>query len=160
MICYALGNNGEALVLTDSALDHFERHRQRRFYQREAGGQLFAHFVGANAILEVATGPRNADWRARFSYLAHRPSEQFEIAAFFNQGLHYIGDWHTHPEDRPLPSCRDVQTIVDIAHKSNHVLKGLVLLIVGRSAFPEGLFAGLTQASGLSQLHVVEYNDG
>jgi integrative and conjugative element protein (TIGR02256 family) len=145
MIRYTLGANGAGLILTDQVLDHFARNKQCRFYQRESGGQLFARFVGADTIIDEATGPRRADWRTRFSYRAHRPAEQREIEARFALGLHYVGDWHTHPEDRPTPSDNDLQTIADIANKSEHALNGLILIIVGKMEFPEGLFVGITR---------------
>ena len=44
----------------------------------------------------------------------------------------YLGDWHTHPEDVPKPSPRDLASIDDIARRSMHQLPGFLLCIVGQ----------------------------
>ncbi|MGA7998426.1 MAG: hypothetical protein WCA28_26485 [Bradyrhizobium sp.] len=56
----------------------FDAHRQRRLYQREAGGQLFARVWDDEWEIVSATGPRSRDRRGRFSFWPHRASEQEE----------------------------------------------------------------------------------
>jgi integrative and conjugative element protein (TIGR02256 family) len=152
VIRYAIGGSSQTLVLTDKVLEHFARHRQRRLWQPEAGGQLFARFVGPETIVEGITGPRRSDWRTRFSYTANRRAEQSEIERNFGEGCHYVGDWHSHPEDKPSPSESDCLAIVDIADRSEHCLTGFLLVIVGRSPPPDGLFVGLTDKGGVLRL--------
>ena len=78
-------------------VDHFRNHRQLRWWHREAGGQLFARFALPDIVIEKATGPRRSDWRTRYSYRPNRRAEQREIRAHHAQGLHFVGDWHSHP---------------------------------------------------------------
>ena len=63
-------------------------------------------------------------------------------------GLHFIGDWHTHPERIPAPSASDVRSIREAVTRSKHHLNGFVLLIAGIEVFPLGLFIGLYDAQG------------
>lgn len=130
------------------ALSTFDANRQRRFYQREAGGQLFARISGNNWDIITATGPRSRDRRSRFSFWPHRASEQKEIFAQHARGLDYVGDWHTHPEDTPTPSPDDLTSITRVVRQSTHHLPGFLLLIVGRSPFPEGLWASFHSIAG------------
>jgi hypothetical protein len=44
VIGYSIGASGQHLQLSDKVIDHFDRHRQTRFWHREAGGLLFAKF--------------------------------------------------------------------------------------------------------------------
>jgi integrative and conjugative element protein (TIGR02256 family) len=140
------------------ALATFDAHRQRRFYQREAGGQLFAKIWGDEWKIVAATGPRSRDRRSRFSFWPHRASEQEEIFTQHARGLDYVGDWHTHPEDTPTPSSDDRTSITEIVRRSTHHLPGFLLLIVGRRSFPEGLWASFHFIDGThSQAKKIHY---
>lgn len=130
------------------ALATFDAHRQRRFYQREAGGQLFARVRDDGWEIVAATGPRSRDRRGRFSFWPHRGSEQEEIFAHHALGLDYVGDWHTHPEDKPTPSPDDLTSIAEVVRQSTHHLPGFLLLIVGRKSFPIGLWASFHALGG------------
>jgi integrative and conjugative element protein (TIGR02256 family) len=130
------------------ALATFDAHRQRRFYQREAGGQLFARVRDDEWAIVAATGPRSRDRRARFSFRPHRASEQEEIFQHHALGLDYVGDWHTHPEDVPTPSPDDLSSIAEVVRRSTHHLPGFLLVIVGRLSFPEGLWASFHSVDG------------
>src|SRR4051794_24267203 len=111
MLEYPIGNSGQVLAFNPEVLEHFSRYRQHRFYQTEAGGQLFANFAGDRIQVVEATGPRRTDTRSRTSYVPDRRAEQREIDVRHERGLHYVGDWHTHPEDIPAPSGRDAESI-------------------------------------------------
>lgn len=137
--------NIEAQVLAT-----FDAHRQRRFYQREAGGQLFARVRHDDWEIAAATGPRSRDRRGRFSFWPHRPSEQEEIFEHHALGFDYVGDWHTHPEDVPTPSPDDFSSIAEVVRRSTHHLPGFLLLIVGRKPLPKGLWASFHTLGGNS----------
>jgi integrative and conjugative element protein (TIGR02256 family) len=130
------------------ALATFDAHRQRRFYQWEAGGQLFAQVQGNNWEIVHATGPKARDRRTRFSFWPHRATEQEEIFEQHARGLDFVGDWHTHPEDSPTPSKSDMTSISRLVRESKHHLPGFLLLIVGRKPFPDGLWASFHSING------------
>ncbi|KQW23199.1 hypothetical protein ASC80_07870 [Afipia sp. Root123D2] len=139
-----------AVQVAKEALATFAANRQLRFYQREAGGQLFARVRGNDWEIVTATGPRSRDRRGRFSFWPHRASEQKEIFEHHALGLDYVGDWHTHPEDAPKPSSDDLTSIGEIVRRSTHHLPGFLLLIVGRKPLPEGLWASFHSTGGKS----------
>lgn len=147
MIRYPIGTSGQVLILTDPVVEHFRRYRQRRRYQREAGGQLFARFDGGRITVEEATGPRRTDRRTRTSYLPDRRAEQAEILKHHARGLHYVGDWHTHPEALPAPSRPDAASIAECVAKSTHHLNGFVLIIVGQAEPPAGFHVSIHNAT-------------
>jgi integrative and conjugative element protein (TIGR02256 family) len=139
MITYPISGTTQTLILTKQVLTHFNRHRQGR-KRKEAGGQLFARFAGSEVRIVTATGPRRSDLRAFGFFRPNRPAEQREIHQMFRRGLNYVGDWHTHPEDRPTASRTDSSNISDIFRRSVHQLSSLVLIIVGGLDPPDGLY--------------------
>lgn len=152
MIEYPIGRMGQVLAFADRVLDHFGSHRQVRPWHREAGGQLFAAIEGSKIVVEEATGPRPGDRRTRTSYLPDRAAERLEIEDRFRSGLHFVGDWHTHPEKVPNPSSRDIASIGESVLKSSHTLNGFILVVVGRSGPPEGLHVLLHDGKNASRL--------
>jgi len=152
VIEYSIGESEQVLVFSDAVLDHFKFHRQLYPWHREAGGQLFARIVGARIVVEEATGPRTADCRTRTTYLPNRAAERLEIEDRFRLGLHFIGDWHTHPERVPHPSGRDIESIGESVLKSGHDLNGFILVVVGRIGPPEGLCVLLHNGKAASSL--------
>ena len=143
MIEYPLGTSGQVLVIDKSVVDHLKAHRQLRWFQKEAGGQLFATFEGKRIVVREATGPRPSDKRSRWSYKPDRAAEQAEINVCFGRGLHFIGDWHTHPEGKPHPSGCDQRSIRDTVSSSSHQLNGFLLVLVGKDEPPDGLHVSI-----------------
>jgi len=156
VLIYPIGVSGQHIYLGESVLQHFHKYRQTRWHHREAGGQLFARIIGMDIRVEDVTGPRRADWRTRFSYVPNRRAEQAEIRARHAHGLHYVGDWHTHAEDRPTPSRRDIESVRDCFAKSTHSLRAFVLVIVGTDAPPSGLHVSLHDARHSLELRAVQ----
>jgi integrative and conjugative element protein (TIGR02256 family) len=147
VIEYNLGRSSQVLIFKEAVIKRFRRYRQLRWYEREAGGQLFARFNGSYILVEEATGPRRTDRRTRTSYVPDRRAEQIEIVNHYRRGLHYMGDWHTHPEDFPRSSFLDDASIAECVKKSHHNLNGFVLVIVGQLEPPGGLLVSLHDGS-------------
>jgi len=139
VIAFSLDDCGAHLVFSDKVLLHFAQHQQRKRRDVEAGGQLFARLTPFEVFIEEATGPRLSDRRARMSYVPDRLAERAEIREKFSEGLHYVGDWHTHPEKNAKPSSIDKATIADCTQKSSHRLQGFILAVVGNGKLPECL---------------------
>ncbi|RYD89338.1 MAG: hypothetical protein EOP61_31855 [Sphingomonadales bacterium] len=138
-LSYRIGSSGQTLHFTDDVLEHFAAHRQRHRWSAEAGGALFARIDGDDSAIVEASGPRKSDLRSRFSYRARMAVVQAEIDDRFAHGLHYIGDWHSHPERVPRASGIDESTMASRVRLSSHQLRGFVFAIVGTAAFPSGL---------------------
>jgi integrative and conjugative element protein (TIGR02256 family) len=139
VITVPIGNSRETIVIADHVLRHCAVHRQVRFWQREAGGLLFARVSPGVIRIEEATGPRPTDRRSRRSYEGDRSQEQCEIDERHPNGLHYVGDWHTHPERFPKPSSADDLAMSTRVTASTHQLRGLLFAIVGTAPPPNGL---------------------
>lgn len=139
MIIFPIGASGETIELTAPVVEHLLKHRQMRRWHCEAGGLLFARINGKKIRIEEATGPRPTDRRTPFSYWPDRSTEQAEIDDRFKHGLHYVGDWHSHPQRFPCPSGRDERTMQSRVKRSTHQLNGILFAIIGQAPLPQGL---------------------
>lgn len=152
MIVVPIGASGQRLVFTSAVIEHFEKYQQLRWWQREAGGQLFARLALPEILIEEATGPRPTDWRTRNTYRPNRTAEQLEIANHFSRDLHFIGDWHTHPERVPAPSRTDIESMHEMVRQSAHHFNGFVLTIVGTDPLPRSLYVSVVSGSNMFPL--------
>ena len=150
---YELGDPPQVLTLTAATLAALDRHRQTRWFHREAGGQLFARIEGREITVEFASPPRSRDRRGRSFFKPSRRDEQLEIDSMHKRGLHYVGDWHSHPEDTPTPSRRDIKSIGDTVRRSKHDLRGFLLLIVGRVPGSQGIHLSIHDGNQCIELH-------
>jgi integrative and conjugative element protein (TIGR02256 family) len=143
---FAVGESAQILTISPLVLNHFEKYQQRESGFAEAGGQLFARLSSRAVVIEEVTGPRASDLRTRTSYVPDRTAEQPEIDFWHKRRLHYVGDWHTHPEMRPRPSDSDRQSIRESFVRSKHSLRGFLMIIVGTAEFPQGLYVSLNNS--------------
>lgn len=140
---YSVTPDGAAILFPSGVLATFDRNRQRSHQDKEAGGQLFAKFIGADTVIVEATGPSLLDRRSRTGFEPSRWSQQREIRRKRASGLHFVGDWHTHPESTPRPSNLDLQSMKESFLRSHHELRNFVLVVVGTSSGPGGLYVAL-----------------
>jgi integrative and conjugative element protein (TIGR02256 family) len=152
-IHFPIGTSGQSLVFSNGVIKHLCRFRQLWWWDREAGGQLFARFTEGSIIVDVATGPRATDRRTRMSYVPDRDAERREIAEFFDQELHFVGEWHSHPERHPVPSALDDRSMAECVRKSDHRLNGFLLVIVGTALPPDGWHVSVHDGSNRYRLH-------
>jgi integrative and conjugative element protein (TIGR02256 family) len=97
------------VVFEASAWTNIQNRVQLLPWTPESGGQMFGKIDGWKIIVSEATGPHRKDVRSRTSFVFDVDSANAEIAERFKNGLHYLGDWHTHPESSPQPSTQDRQ---------------------------------------------------
>lgn len=156
MISYHAANGEQRVTLSDDVLEHFAKNRQQKLTAPEAGGQLFATVQGGIINVVKATGPRRTDKRSRFSFIADGWAHQREIKALHKQGLHFVGDWHTHPEMHPSPSPLDHDSMLEMFRESKHDLASFLMVIVGQAQFPDALFVAAVNNDGTHRLPLVD----
>lgn len=106
-----------------------------RRYPRETGGLLIGYWIGPReAVLTniVGSGPK-AEHRAE-SFLPDTAWQRKQLAQIYRKSGRtetYLGDWHSHPNGRPIPSQQDKQTARDISEYSDARCPRPLMLIVG-----------------------------
>lgn len=143
---------GTAIHFSLEVVEHFATHRQQGRIKTEIGGQLFAQFERGEARVVRATGPNATDKRGWTWFRPDLRKQNTEIQKLFQQGFHFVGDWHTHPEREPMPSSWDTDSMKDCFKKSRHQLKAFLMVIVGRADFPNGLWVSLHQGDVVERL--------
>ncbi|MFA6528365.1 MAG: Mov34/MPN/PAD-1 family protein [Candidatus Gracilibacteria bacterium] len=142
-LSYSLPNGLGRVVFTANVVEKLHSYKQTRFFSKESGGQLFASFEDDIIRVFEITGPRKFDKRSKFSFFPHRKTEQIEIHnKYIKEHIHFVGDWHTHPEKTPKPSNCDQESVAKIMEESRHSLQGIFLVIVGTVDFPDCLYVG------------------
>lgn len=71
-------------------------------------------------------------------FIRHPHEHQAELDAFFERTgadykrFNYLGEWHSHPSFRPIPSQTDVTTMQSIVTDASVGVNFLILLVVKR----------------------------
>jgi len=118
----------------------------------EAGGLLFTEQVDSDVIeITCITSPLKLDFRTRFGFNPNKKTAQKAINKHFDDGFHYIGDWHSHPQDKAIPSPKDIKTIKDIFNKSKHHLNYLVMIVLSSNSDFSSSYVALTDGKRIFQ---------
>jgi integrative and conjugative element protein (TIGR02256 family) len=148
----ALGPDAKLLIFSTNVVGIFFAERQMKASQSESGGQLFGEFTGDVVRVVVATTPTPQDIRRRFLFTRLHATEQGEIDHEYSTGLHYLGDWHTHPENKPTPSHTDLTCAKRLFRTSKHQLPNFLMVIVGTSNNLADLYVALVNGRRIQQL--------
>lgn len=139
-LIYIAEGTEQRVHLRRSVIEHVQQYRQTDDSDPESGGQLFAEINARDIIVIKATGPYKVDRASRFRLTLNQRRQKDDILRLFQAGLHFVGEWHTHPEPRPSPSCLDLSNISDCFAKSRHQLSSFLMLIVGTDLSESGLW--------------------
>lgn len=117
--------------------------------KEEAGGIMLGYCMDENnfSIIDV-TMPNKEDKRSRYGFWRASVLHQRFLNRLFKKSKGksiYLGEWHTHPEDIPTPSCLDRKSIVDQIRKSKLNSDRIFSLIMGR----KGLHLSLVKKEGV-----------
>lgn len=126
-----LPDASQSLIFEASALQTFEDARQLAEADKEIGGMLLARISESEVRIVKAT---KAEKRASISRFLFKPSlsrKRKIVKEAFAVGLHFVGEWHTHPETDPTPSSIDLDSMRDSFRRSKHELNRFLMVIVG-----------------------------
>lgn len=87
----------------------------------EAGGILIGSYRGPHVEVVTCTTPFSDDIRRRYLFDRRDPKHQAAaLSAWQSSGRTetFVGEWHTHPENHPSPSRRDLKTWHEIMSKN------------------------------------------
>lgn len=147
-----LGRKSSRLVFEPRALKTLFAERQLKPSQPESGGQLFGKFTEDAVHITTVTIPSRDDDRSRFRFSRLQATEQAEIDQAFSAGLHYLGDWHTHPEAKPRPSQIDQTSAKKLFRTSTSELRNFLMVIVGTSENLRDIYVALVNGRRVRKL--------
>jgi integrative and conjugative element protein (TIGR02256 family) len=123
-------------------------HKQRNLNDHEKGGIILGKIINQSIHLCKLSVPTELDKSSRYNFERNRISAQIIInyEHFNSHGqMTYLGEWHTHPEDLPVPSDTDVKMIKEQFSKNKINTDFLILAIQGRKK----LYIGVLDGTGL-----------
>jgi len=128
---------GGKVAFGEKAIACLRRYRQRNSKAREAGGMLLDRLIDAtqDIVVDEVTTPTPLDKRGRFFFVRDRLLAQRRVHIAWNESGHtrlYLGEWHSHPEDDPLPSKQDLKNWRRIGRAADYEQDFLLFVIVGR----------------------------
>lgn len=138
------------LHLSDSTLDTFLEHAQTLDSDCEAGGVLLGSVHRCHMLIERATHPTGLDKRFRNLFVRLPFGHQtISLARWISSKgtIRYLGEWHTHPEDHPLPSGLDRSEWNRLSGRRLDK-RPMLAVIVGRAS----LYVELVPSSGRGEI--------
>jgi len=129
-------HNGGIVEIVDSAATAIACYVQSDDRADEGGGMLLGRLIvnSNDVMVDEATIPCAHDRRSRFFFWrARKPAQERVTTAWRESGQTriYLGDWHTHPEDDPTPSCKDLKNGRRILEQARFEQDFLLFLIAG-----------------------------
>ena len=134
----------------EKVLNVFRQHIQNLATDPEAGGLLLGEVRGEHLNLVDATFPTADDLRARYSF-ERLPQGHATVAEKMwskSRGtVRYLGEWHSHPQDHPIPSEIDRSEWKRLASERKDK-RPFLAVIVGRV----GLHVDLVPSKGVGRV--------
>ena len=128
------GKDESLVVISIGVANVLISYRQLSDSSSESAGVLIGERRGVHIVIKTVSEPSPWDIRSRFRVDRVSKHHQKAVDNAFKKSdgeWHYLGEWHTHPEDVPKPSMIDYSSW----NKNLKSLDSLILIIVGRTDF-------------------------
>jgi len=107
-------SDGGKLEISSNAISCMLAFVQDTRCKAEAGGVLIGRYIreSPDIVIDEVTVPMAGDRKRRFSFWRSRqPHQQVLDQSWLESGgtSTYLGEWHTHPENIPIPSDTDIK---------------------------------------------------
>lgn len=123
------------VTVTPEALRTMLGYGRASSWQNETGGILLGQYEDdyrTAAVLDVTGPPAGSSWgRTWFSRGGGNLDTLLEKR--WQEGIYYLGEWHTHPHGSTTPSSDDLRTMRSIAAKPSYACPEPILLILSGS---------------------------
>ncbi|WP_100612825.1 Mov34/MPN/PAD-1 family protein [Confluentibacter lentus] len=134
MIEFKLGNL--SIKISEEVFEKMKSFIQDENHKPEAGGILIGYYLEDNnySIID-SSSPSRFDKSSRYNFTRSKKNSQKIINKNFKDSKGkkiYLGEWHTHPEDYPTPSCLDKKSILEQIRGNILNSKIIFMLILGR----------------------------
>lgn len=151
---FMLSNKGH-IKLSDSVIEQIRSYEQHKKSDLEAGGVLLGRFVveSKDIIVDTVSVPMRGDERTRYSFHRSAKKHQHVIDEEWkrtNGTCHYLGEWHTHPEQFPDPSGKDISNWKNHLRRDVFSSRYLYFIIVGTQEI--GMWEGDRRSLKLKKL--------
>lgn len=104
--------NGGRIKLPAELIGSINVYVQNDRYKPESGGVLLGRYIvnSLDVVVDTISFPLPGDRATRTTFFRKKRAHQLIIDMEWEASNHtctYLGEWHTHPEPYPSPSCID-----------------------------------------------------
>lgn len=104
----------------------------------ETGGTLVGYYTGNKSLaIIVDVLVVSSSWPKFLQRFIRPPdSTDKQLSKIFREtkgAIHYLGDWHSHPNTSPKPSSTDIDTLIDDAIDQRIAIDTPILFIIGKN---------------------------
>jgi len=134
-LIFKINKIGLSLEVGDELLEDLTE-TGRLHYPNEFGGFLIGYYCNKDKHLQVTNTILPKNFKAsKYSFERSAKGIEEELDNYYKETpkKFYVGEWHTHPNNSPTPSSRDLSAINAIMNNRNACLVNPVLLIIGYS---------------------------
>lgn len=135
MYYYMGEGEGQKLKFPAEILKLLHSYRQDTQEKTEAGGIIVGKitYPDEHYVVKTITEPMASDIRTRYTFFrdAKLHQEAFDKLEQNDEFLTYIGEWHTHPENYPLPSITDINNWKRLLREVDLDGDYMIFIIVG-----------------------------
>lgn len=131
-------SDGTLLRVPSSLMRESSRRLRALGFSRESGGLLVGVKVADEEAYELRrmSYPGRLDRRFPFAFLRSRISANRILQRWWNDSAgreNYLGEWHTHNVDTPIPSTIDIDLMGQVAKDGSPSFGAFFMLIIGNS---------------------------
>lgn len=105
-------------------------------YPDEFGGFLLGYYSKGNEHLHITDTILPKNYHAsKYSFERTTKGIENEFMEYYKRQPRkiYVGEWHTHPDNSPIPSLTDISAINEIISNKYTSIANPILLIIGYS---------------------------
>ena len=101
--------NGKVVDLLSPFLEEISKWIQNSPEKPESGGYIvgYKHKRTGNISIEAASHPYSKDIRSRVRFNIRDSRHKMLLKKYEKEKSYYMGVWHTHPQEFPIPSLID-----------------------------------------------------
>lgn len=113
-----------------------QSYRQIEPHQPEGGGVLLGRIIkdSSDVVIDAITVPMKQDICQRYFFHKNLLAHQKLVSQAWDESggtIHYLGEWHTHPEKRPTPSIHDLHEWKRVLQNTVSDVNELFFVIIG-----------------------------
>lgn len=145
--------NGKYVVLASEVFQKINSYRQTSPTDYEAGGVLLGRIFSDVISIDGISEPSSEDKSGRHYFFRNVKKAQRIVNDAWeksNGEQIYLGEWHTHPESRPVPSADDRLLIKNMHNHTKMEIDFLFMFILGQS---NHFISVLDKEGGFRELH-------
>lgn len=132
-----------SISLSKEVISIFKNYVQNDIKKPESGGIITGNVYENKIEVLNCSEPSRLDQRSRYNYNRSHKSAQIYINEKFekSEGKEiYLGEWHTHPEDAPIPSTTDIKSFNKTLNKNRLNSDIHFMIIVGIKTVYIGIY--------------------